>query len=69
MVLIGTYMVVAPPFPLRVWVAAVAMWAITAFSYMTNDFGYMTNDLVDLVEDRINNPTVPFHPVLSTLSP
>ncbi|MBV7327543.1 geranylgeranylglycerol-phosphate geranylgeranyltransferase [Chloroflexi bacterium TSY] len=52
LVLVGTYMVITPPFPLRVLIAATAMWAITAF-------GYMTNDLFDLVEDRINKPNRP----------
>lgn len=36
----------------RAWLAAVAMWCITAF-------GYVSNDYVDLAEDRVNKPNRP----------
>lgn len=52
LVLLGARLADAPLLHPRLWLAAAAMWAITAF-------GYVSNDLSDQAEDRINKPDRP----------
>jgi geranylgeranylglycerol-phosphate geranylgeranyltransferase len=61
LVLIGGKLVAGWPLAGRVWLAAAAMWAISAF-------GYVSNDLTDLAEDRINKPDRPLVSGLVSLS-
>lgn len=52
LVLLGARLANAPLRHDRLWLAMAAMWAITAF-------GYVSNDLSDQAEDRINKPDRP----------
>lgn len=52
LVLLGARLADAPLLHQRLWLAIGAMWAITAF-------GYVSNDLNDQVEDKINKPDRP----------
>lgn len=52
LVLLGARLADASLLNHRLWLAVGAMWAITAF-------GYVSNDLSDQVEDRINKPDRP----------
>jgi geranylgeranylglycerol-phosphate geranylgeranyltransferase len=52
LVLLGARLADAPLHNQRLWLAVAAMWAITAF-------GYVSNDLSDQAEDRINKPDRP----------
>lgn len=52
LVLVGGYLVAGWPLSLRIWIAALAMWCITAF-------GYASNDYFDQAEDAINKPDRP----------
>lgn len=52
LVLIGARLAVGRPLPASAWLAAAAMWCITAY-------GYVANDLADVAEDRINKPDRP----------
>jgi len=52
LVLIGAYLTSRWPLPLTAWQAAMAMWCVTAY-------GYVSNDYTDLAEDRINKPDRP----------
>ncbi|MCE7979924.1 MAG: hypothetical protein DYG89_01925 [Caldilinea sp. CFX5] len=52
LVLLGARLAEAPLLNQRLWLAIGAMWAITAF-------GYVSNDLSDQLEDRINKPDRP----------
>lgn len=57
LVLVGAHLATPRPAPYqlppaRVWLAACAMWLVTAY-------GYASNDLHDIVEDRINKPDRP----------
>jgi geranylgeranylglycerol-phosphate geranylgeranyltransferase len=60
LVLIGAYLAAGWPPPGRTWLAAFAMWCITAY-------GYASNDCFDLVEDSINKPDRPLPAGLVTL--
>jgi geranylgeranylglycerol-phosphate geranylgeranyltransferase len=52
LVLIGAHLAVGWPLPTRAWQAALAMWCVTAF-------GYVSNDYFDVAEDSINKPDRP----------
>jgi geranylgeranylglycerol-phosphate geranylgeranyltransferase len=52
LVVVGGYLVSGWPLSMRVWIAAAAMWCVTAF-------GYASNDYFDQAEDRINKPDRP----------
>ncbi|MEZ4729574.1 MAG: UbiA family prenyltransferase [Caldilineaceae bacterium] len=52
LVLLGAKLVDLPLLQGRLWLAMTAMWAITAF-------GYVSNDLTDLAEDQVNKPDRP----------
>jgi len=52
LVLVGAYLTNGWPFPLAAYQAAIAMWCVTAY-------GYVSNDYTDLAEDRINKPDRP----------
>lgn len=52
LVLVGAELAVGWPLPSRAWQAALAMWCVTAF-------GYVSNDYFDIGEDRINKPDRP----------
>jgi geranylgeranylglycerol-phosphate geranylgeranyltransferase len=52
LVLLGASLCQPGSLPARAWLAAVAMWCVTAF-------GYVSNDIADLAEDRINKPDRP----------
>ncbi len=52
LVVLGAHLAGASLREVAIWQAALGMWAITAF-------GYISNDLFDLVEDRINKPDRP----------
>ena len=60
LVLVGTHLLEVWPWPGAVWRAALAMWCVTAF-------GYVSNDLSDLGEDRMNKPDRPL--AAGTVSP
>lgn len=49
LVVLGARLAGAIPSPERVWAAALAMWCITTF-------GYVSNDWFDRVEDAVNKP-------------
>lgn len=52
LVLLGAKLTGASLLERRLWLAMAAMWAVTAF-------GYVSNDLSDLAEDRVNKPDRP----------
>jgi geranylgeranylglycerol-phosphate geranylgeranyltransferase len=52
LVLLGAQLAVGWPLPARAWQAALAMWCVTAF-------GYVSNDYFDVAEDAINKPDRP----------
>ncbi|MCX6047571.1 MAG: geranylgeranylglycerol-phosphate geranylgeranyltransferase [Chloroflexi bacterium] len=52
LVLIGAYLARGWPLTQPAWLAAAAMWCVTAF-------GYTSNDCFDLTEDKINKPDRP----------
>jgi geranylgeranylglycerol-phosphate geranylgeranyltransferase len=52
LVLIGAQLAAGWPLPARAWQAALAMWCVTAF-------GYVSNDYFDIAEDTINKPDRP----------
>lgn len=52
LVLTGARLARGWPFHQDVWLAALAMWCVTGF-------GYLSNDLYDICEDRINKPDRP----------
>lgn len=52
LVLLGAHLAVGWPLPARAWQAALAMWCVTAF-------GYVSNDYFDVAEDGINKPDRP----------
>ncbi|CAN5538339.1 geranylgeranylglycerol-phosphate geranylgeranyltransferase [soil metagenome] len=52
LVLIGAYLAKGWPLIHAAWLAAAAMWCVTAF-------GYTSNDCFDLTEDKINKPDRP----------
>jgi geranylgeranylglycerol-phosphate geranylgeranyltransferase len=52
LVLLGADLASGWPFSWRVWQAALVMWLITAY-------GYVSNDCTDLAEDRVNKPDRP----------
>ncbi len=52
LVLIGAYLANGWPLAQPAWLAATAMWCVTAF-------GYTSNDYFDLTEDKINKPDRP----------
>lgn len=52
LVLLGARLADVPLLDQRLWLTVIAMWAITAF-------GYVSNDLSDQAEDRINKPDRP----------
>ena len=52
LVLIGAWLVQGWPLNQRAWLAAAAMWCISAF-------GYASNDCFDALEDSINKPDRP----------
>ncbi len=52
LVLLGASLCQPGPLTMGAWLAAAAMWCVTAF-------GYVSNDLADVAEDRINKPERP----------
>ena len=52
LVLIGAYLAGGWPLPHPAWQAALAMWCVTAF-------GYVSNDYFDVKEDSVNKPDRP----------
>jgi len=52
LLLVGAYLTIGWPLPIQAWQAAIAMWCVTAY-------GYVSNDYTDLAEDRINKPDRP----------
>lgn len=52
LLLVGAFLAGRWPWPGATWWAALAMWAVTSF-------GYVTNDLHDIDVDRVNKPDRP----------